>query len=390
MAHLMNSNNIQPLAPPPKKGARDLYVGGLSPQITDHLLYTIFAAYGTVTDCKVIKDKTSGVSLGYGFVQYSSSDAAQNALQTLHGKKVYNSEIKVNWAHAANKEEDSQRQHTLFIGDLSGDVNEETLRQAFSVYGTTICDARIMWDPNTGRSRGYGFVAFRDKADAESALLNMNGQFLGSRAIRVNWAHSKSEEDEANAQLQAGMDFDSVKTETSPTNTTVYVGNLAPEANEQTVREHFSVFGSIVEVRYHTKGYAFVVYTDHEAATKAIVTMNGQAIGKKRIKTSWGKESNSTAATPAVAPQAANPYFQQGYYAAQPYLPPTWAQQYGAQWGAGTHDQQWQAAPTPAFPHQSYYQQAYGQAYGAQPQTGYDTQAAQAQQQYPAYGQQQY
>ncbi|KAJ3112927.1 hypothetical protein HDU96_003995 [Phlyctochytrium bullatum] len=50
-----------------------------------------------------------------------------------------------------------------------------------------------MWDPNTGKSRGYGFVAFREKSDAEQAINTMNSEWLGSRPIRVNWANQKSQ-----------------------------------------------------------------------------------------------------------------------------------------------------------------------------------------------------
>lgn len=54
-------------------------------------------------------------------------------------------------------------------------------------------DARVMWDVNSGKSRGYGFVAFRDKTDAEQAIATMNGEWLGSRAIRCNWANQKGQ-----------------------------------------------------------------------------------------------------------------------------------------------------------------------------------------------------
>ena len=50
-----------------------------------------------------------------------------------------------------------------------------------------------MWDMNTGKSRGYGFLAFRDRTDAEQAIATMNGEWLGSRAIRVNWANQKNQ-----------------------------------------------------------------------------------------------------------------------------------------------------------------------------------------------------
>jgi RNA recognition motif-containing protein len=48
-----------------------------------------------------------------------------------------------------------------------------------------------MWDPVSGKSRGFGFAAFRDKTDAEQAIATMNGEWLGTRAIRCNWATQK-------------------------------------------------------------------------------------------------------------------------------------------------------------------------------------------------------
>ncbi len=48
-----------------------------------------------------------------------------------------------------------------------------------------------MWDSTSGKSRGYGFVAFRDRSDADQCIETMNGRLLGNRAIRCNWANQK-------------------------------------------------------------------------------------------------------------------------------------------------------------------------------------------------------
>jgi RNA recognition motif-containing protein len=48
-----------------------------------------------------------------------------------------------------------------------------------------------MWDHNTGRSKGYGFVSFRTKEDAEKAIEKMQGMQIGSRRIRLGWAQHK-------------------------------------------------------------------------------------------------------------------------------------------------------------------------------------------------------
>lgn len=52
-------------------------------------------------------------------------------------------------------------------------------------------DARVIWDHNTGRSKGYGFVSFRRKEDADAAIEKMQGKLIGSRRIRVGWAQHK-------------------------------------------------------------------------------------------------------------------------------------------------------------------------------------------------------
>ncbi|CAG8817607.1 11272_t:CDS:2, partial [Racocetra persica] len=113
--------------------------------------------------------------LNYGFVEFNDHRSAEQALQTLNGRKIYNMEIKVNWAFQGQQghKEDTSNHYHIFVGDLSPEVNDEVLAKAFSAFGS-MSDARVMWDVNSGKSRGYGFVAFRDKTDAEQAIATMN------------------------------------------------------------------------------------------------------------------------------------------------------------------------------------------------------------------------
>lgn len=102
-------------------------------------------------------------------------------------------EVKCNWAYQNTNQtkEDLTNHFHLFVGDLSPEVNDQILTKAFQVFGS-LSDCRVMWDMNTGKSRGYGFLAFRDRTDAEQAIAAMNGEYLGSRAIRCNWANQKN------------------------------------------------------------------------------------------------------------------------------------------------------------------------------------------------------
>lgn len=72
-------------------------------------------------------------------------------------------ELRVNWAFQKEQTEDTSAHFHIFVGDLSAEINDFSLRQAFDAY-SECSDARVLWDHLTGRSKGYGFVSFRYRA----------------------------------------------------------------------------------------------------------------------------------------------------------------------------------------------------------------------------------
>ena len=78
----------------------------------------------------------------------------------------------------------------LFVGGLSADTTEADLRRSFATFGD-IVDAVVVADRGTGRSRGFGFVSFRDAASAEAAIKAMNGAELDGQSIKVNRAEAR-------------------------------------------------------------------------------------------------------------------------------------------------------------------------------------------------------
>lgn len=267
---------------------RSLYVGNLTPQINETLLYEIFASVGQVEHVKIIRDKATSTSLGYGFVDFVDHETAGLALAQLNGCNVYGSEVKLNWAVAGAQKEDTSGHFHIFVGDLSPEIDDNTLREAFQAFGA-LTDARVMWDQTTGRSRGYGFVAFKQQADAEQAIQDMNGQWLGTRSIRVNWANQKT--NTPKAAPASGLDYNTVYYQASATVTTVYVGNMGPEISEADLRATFAQYGVIEEVKtYYDKGYGFVRYQNHESAARAIVGAHGLQVNGRQIRCAWGKD----------------------------------------------------------------------------------------------------
>jgi RNA recognition motif-containing protein len=76
---------------------------------------------------------------------------------------------------------------SLFVGDIGPDVTVDDLREAFQTEDMAVTDARIVMDPASGRTKGYGFVTFCDSHAAEKALVK-DGEILKGRKMRVNWA----------------------------------------------------------------------------------------------------------------------------------------------------------------------------------------------------------
>lgn len=256
-------------------------------------------------------------------------------MQTLNGRRVHQQEIRVNWAYQSNTnaKEDTSNHFHIFVGDLSNEVNDEVLLQAFSAFGQ-VSEARVMWDMKTGRSRGYGFVAFRDRAEAEKALSSMDGEWLGSRAIRCNWANQKGQpsfsQQQAMAQMgltpttpyghhtfptQGAQSYEMVVQQTPAWQTTCYVGNLTPYTTQNDIVPLFQNFGYVTESRFQSdRGFAFVKMDSHENAAMAICQLSGYNVNGRPLKCSWGKDRPPT--TSDAAPHSAAPFSP-----AQPFSP---------------------------------------------------------------------
>lgn len=213
-----------------------------------------------------------------------------------------------------------------------------------------------MYDPNTGRSRGYGFASFGDEADARRALSTLNGEWLGSRPLRINWANQKtthhrrppgnSNSNSVNSPAphyggnappmrspdgsygggqnvasntngnnlydlsgmslhqapQPIMTYEQVSASSPPHNTTVYIGNLHPMTTQEDIAALFSNISFVREVRIQSeRGYGFAVLDSHEAATTAICQLGTAAGGPgiqlhgRVLRLSWGRDRNEGA-----------------------------------------------------------------------------------------------
>ncbi|URE33032.1 hypothetical protein MUK42_17430 [Musa troglodytarum] len=85
----------------------------------------------------------------------------------------------------------SDAEYRCFVGGLAWATDDASLERAFSPFGEII-ESKIINDKETGRSRGFGFVTFRDEQAMRDAIEGMNGQILDGRSITVNEAQARS------------------------------------------------------------------------------------------------------------------------------------------------------------------------------------------------------
>ncbi|EEQ40637.1 RNA recognition motif family protein [Clavispora lusitaniae] len=326
-----------------------LYVGGLPKSINEDALNEKFSASGPVFSVKILNDKNKQ-GFNYAFVEFVDEAGAAAALQEFNGSSFENSMLKINYAYQSSTFNATQNSddptYNIFVGDLSPEVDDESLHKFFSAF-ESLKQAHVMWDMQTSRSRGYGFVTFANLADAETALSTMNGKVLNGRAIRCNWASHKQQNSRGaprqnnqrqfrpqyqrpgfnespvpmpeqnnfgdaqfslpqrpqqeqqmmpnlamgpNTGVMSPHSFDIVLRQTPSWQTTVYLGNIAHFTQQNDLIPLLQNFGYIVDFKFHPeKGCAFVKYDTHERAALAIVQLSGFNVNGRQLKCGWGK-----------------------------------------------------------------------------------------------------
>ena len=134
-------------------GSKNLFVGNLSWNIDDEWLYREFEEFGELTGARVISDRESGRSKGFGYVEFANSADAAKALKAKKGALIDGREANVDFStprdNTAPRERANQRAQnygdsknpesdTLFVGNISFEANEDMLGEAFGAHGTVV------------------------------------------------------------------------------------------------------------------------------------------------------------------------------------------------------------------------------------------------------------
>ncbi|XP_052010869.1 heterogeneous nuclear ribonucleoprotein A/Ba isoform X1 [Xyrauchen texanus] len=235
---------------------------------------------------------------------------------------------------ASRGEEDAGK---MFVGGLSWDTSKKDLKDYFSKFGE-VTDCTIKMDPNTGRSRGFGFILFKDSASVDKVLAQKEHR-LDGRQIDPKKAMAMKKEPQKK----------------------IFVGGLNPETTEERIREYFGAFGEIETIELpmdpktnKRRGFVFITFKEEETVKKILE--------KKYHNVSGTKDLNGKEGLCEIKVAQPKEVYQQ--------------QQYGGRFGGrgrgrGGQGQNWNQGYNNYW-NQGYGNQGYGnQAYGYGGQQGY-------------------
>ncbi|KAL6189385.1 hypothetical protein ACLB2K_040774 [Fragaria x ananassa] len=169
-----------------------LYFGNLPYSVDSAQLSGIIQDYASPELIEVLYHRDTGKSRGFAFVTMSSVEDCNAVIENLDGREYSGRTLRVNFSDKPRAKEPlyPETEYKLFVGNLSWSATSESLTKAFQEYGNVV-GARVLYDGETGRSRGYGFVCFSTKAEMETALQSLDGVELEGRAMRVSLAEGK-------------------------------------------------------------------------------------------------------------------------------------------------------------------------------------------------------
>eukprot|EP00252_Welwitschia_mirabilis_P012938 TRINITY_DN2855_c0_g1_i2.p1 TRINITY_DN2855_c0_g1~~TRINITY_DN2855_c0_g1_i2.p1 ORF type:complete len:357 (-),score=88.08 TRINITY_DN2855_c0_g1_i2:508-1578(-) len=167
-----------------------LHVANIPYDINSEALANLFQGAGEVMTAEIICDRFTGRSRGFGFISMSKPEEATEAINKFNGCQFGGRVLKVSMSvnrgggRQASPAFGVDSPFKVFVANLPWSTDSEMLRETFSKCGDVV-GAKIIYERETGRSRGFGFVSFSSQSGVDAAMSQMDGMEMGGRVIRV-------------------------------------------------------------------------------------------------------------------------------------------------------------------------------------------------------------
>ncbi|KAI7823754.1 hypothetical protein BX661DRAFT_186388 [Kickxella alabastrina] len=177
-----------------------IFIGNLPFSAEGETLRELFASYGDIADARVATHADTGRSRGFGYVDFTDKDAQVKALAAT-GLEIDGREIRIDETTSTSRpraaapggdKPASAPSKVLFIGNLSFNSTEDSIRGAFTECGEVV-SVRVITDRDTGRMKGYGYIEF-DTVESATSAMQWNNSDLDGRAIRLDYSAPRNNE----------------------------------------------------------------------------------------------------------------------------------------------------------------------------------------------------
>lgn len=262
-----------------RSGQNNLVITHLPPTFDIPDLKELFGKYGTIGSLHIAKDE-NGASRGYGHVQFTTAEAAKNALEGANGSEINSTKIVV-LPYNHNFQEEKKKNFTnLYVRDFASTVTEEALKEYMSKFGEVTSTAVRLNAEN--QSMRFGYCCFASHEEAAKAVEELNGKIIPELCeadvpVRIDRFVSKGERMRNREKRRQVRRAENAKFPS------LYVKNFAEDTNEEVLRNLFGRFGEVVSVHIMrdrenpnvSRGFGFVAVQDHTVADRCITELSG-------------------------------------------------------------------------------------------------------------------
>lgn len=317
-----------------KSGVGNIFVKNLHVSIDNKQLYDTFSLFGNILSCKVVTDRETGMSKGYGYVHYETAEGANAAIDKLDGMLIDGQEVQVGHFMRRNDRPDINSWTNCYVKNIPYEWDDARLNKEFAQFGEVISASVAKGmrkfkskknlkaedgtsegaseenempeeEPtveegekkieDTNQTLGYGFVNFAEHEAAVAAIEMLNGKEYetvldGEELTQPMYVGRAQKKAERERELRAKFEAEKMDRISKFQGVNLYVKNLDDTVTDDMLHDEFSTMGTITSARVmkdmkdgRSRGFGFVCFSTPEESTRAVNEMNGKLIAGKPI-----------------------------------------------------------------------------------------------------------